>query len=171
MKPYILTTEDKRLFGGLAGLNRTGLAILIVAFLLIVAFFSAIHLFFKIMLCMCITTFFIAMYLKRKKLSNDSINLQIDETGITLREKQPKITPIEEQHTFQLTHLSWEEIKNVDVKVSETFAEMWIIEKANSKLHFFDLLEHGAVNYYTFRHKLYKFADSKQKIKCPLMAF
>ena len=166
MKPYILTKDDKFLFGGLLGSIP---AILIIAFMLI-ALFSAIPLFLKFWFGACLVAFIIAKHMKRRKLGKDSINLQIDETGITLREKRPRINPEEVQHSFQLTHLPWEDIKNVDVKVSQTSAEMWIIEKANCNLHIFDLFEHGGINYYTFRHKLYKFADSKQKIKCPLMS-
>lgn len=181
MEAYVLTQDDKVKFGGIKGEIRfVFLLFLIPSIILLIILlitFSPIPLFLKICLGVCPAIFFAAKRLTSKEITEDSILLKIDESGIAFRPDSNDTAALIEFKDYDylstyhpvpngLIKLRWKEIRNIKVKAGRSVAIMQI--KTTSNTYYFDLVENGAVRYYTFRHKLRKFADDKSKIKCPL---
>jgi len=120
----------------------------------------------KIWICICLLVILaVRIQMSRSKMKEevpDKIFLKIDEQGITFRSMYEETSYL----------VKWQDIKNVEVTVSDSSSEVWIYRKKGSpifnRLGLSELGSHGFFTYYIFRHKLKAFADDKKKIKCPL---
>lgn len=156
MKPYLLSKDDRKLFGGITGQLAFLTLGVTFAFIAYIVIFSTIPLFFKLWISMCVGGFIVAKILTPKEIDPDSILLRIDKEGISLRSCD------------SMTFIRWKQIRKVDVDCRQCFVDMYIT--TTSGCHHFDLAGNGAIRYYNFRHKLRHFADDRSKINCPIFA-
>ncbi|MBO4807169.1 MAG: hypothetical protein J5554_14175 [Paludibacteraceae bacterium] len=156
MKPFVITQNA----------NAARVSVELLSPFLLMLLLSGISIWVKVWIGLVALAILAAsIWAPRSKLKgekSDSIFLKIDEQGITTQNYFDK----------SLRFSQWQDIKNVEVELSDYSAVMSVYRKdglsSSVTMDLMKLSSHGLFTYYIFRHKLRSFADDKKKIKCPL---